>query len=63
MARRRPKSSKVVVSRSKVYEDPLHLHKERSTSLVELGKRLKETRLGVGSWWEAQAFSMETYGS
>jgi hypothetical protein len=37
-----------VVSLGKVCEDPLRLRKERSKSLVEWGKWLKETRLGVG---------------
>jgi hypothetical protein len=37
-----------VVSLGKVCEGPLHLRKERSKSLVEWGKWLKETRLGVG---------------
>jgi hypothetical protein len=35
-----------VVSLGKVYEDQLHLWKERS-KLVDRGKWLKETRLGV----------------
>jgi hypothetical protein len=30
---------------------------------VELGKCLKETRLGVGSWWATQASSTEMLGS
>jgi hypothetical protein len=37
-----------VVSLGKVCEDPFDLRKERSKSLVELGKWLKETWLGVG---------------
>jgi hypothetical protein len=37
-----------VVSLGKVCEGPLRLRKERSKSLVEWGKWLKETRLGVG---------------
>jgi hypothetical protein len=36
-----------VVSLGKVYEDQLRLWKERS-KLVDRGKWLKETRLGVG---------------
>jgi hypothetical protein len=36
------------VSLGKVCEAPLHLWKERSKSLVEWGKWLKEIRLGVG---------------
>jgi hypothetical protein len=48
MARHRPRAHKCVVSLKKVYEDPLHLRKERSKSLVEWGKWFKETRLGVG---------------
>jgi hypothetical protein len=50
MARRRSRAPKVVVSCGKVCECLLRLCKERSKSLVEWGKRLKETRLGVGSW-------------
>jgi hypothetical protein len=37
-----------VVSLDKVCEGPLRLRKERSKSLVEWGKWLKETQLGVG---------------
>jgi hypothetical protein len=37
-----------VVSLEKVCEGPLRLRKERSKSLVEWGKWLKETLLGVG---------------
>jgi hypothetical protein len=37
-----------VVSFGKVCEGSLHLQKERSKSLVEWGKWLKDTRLGVG---------------
>jgi hypothetical protein len=48
MARCRPRVSKHVVSLEKVCEDPLHLRKERSKSLMEWGKWLKETQLGVG---------------
>jgi hypothetical protein len=48
MARRRPIASKRVVSVEKVCEGPLCLRKERSKSLVEWGKWLKETQLGVG---------------
>jgi hypothetical protein len=48
MARRHPRAPNIVVSRKKVCESPLHLYKERSKSLVEWGKRLKEIRLGVG---------------
>jgi hypothetical protein len=47
MARRCPRSPKHVVSLGKVCEDRLHLQKERS-KLVDQGKWLKETRLGVG---------------
>jgi hypothetical protein len=36
------------MSFEKVCEGPLHLRKERSKSLVEWGKWLKEIRLGVG---------------
>jgi hypothetical protein len=48
MARHRPRAPKHVVSLGKVCEGPLRLRKERSMSLVEWGKWLKETRLGVG---------------
>jgi hypothetical protein len=37
-----------VVSIRIVCEGPLHLWKKRSKSLMEWGKWLKETRLGVG---------------
>jgi hypothetical protein len=46
--RRRPRAPKRVVSLGKICEGPLRLRKERSKSLVEWGKWLKETRLGVG---------------
>jgi hypothetical protein len=48
MARRHPRALKCVVSLGKVYEGPLRLRKERSKSLVEWGKWLEETRVGVG---------------
>jgi hypothetical protein len=48
MARHRPRAPKRVVSLEKVCECPLRLRKEISKSLVEWGKWLKETRLGVG---------------
>jgi hypothetical protein len=48
MASHHPRAPKHVVSLGKVCEGPLHLRKERSKSLVEWGKWLKETRLGVG---------------
>jgi hypothetical protein len=48
MARHRPRALKRVVSLRKVCEGPIHLRKERSRSLVEWGKWLKETQLGVG---------------
>jgi hypothetical protein len=48
MARHRPRAPKRVVSLEKVCEGPLHLQKERTKSLVEWEKWLKETRLGVG---------------
>jgi hypothetical protein len=48
MARRRPRAPKHVVSLRKVCEGSLRLWKERSKSLVEWKKWLKETRLGVG---------------
>jgi hypothetical protein len=48
MARHRPRAHKCMVTLEKVYEDPLHLRKERSKSLVEWGKWFKETRLRVG---------------
>jgi hypothetical protein len=48
MASHRPRALKRVVSLEKVCEGPLRLRKERSKSLVEWGKWLKETRLGVG---------------
>jgi hypothetical protein len=48
MARHRPRAPKRVVSFGKVCEGPLRLWKERSKSLVEWGKWLKEIRLGVG---------------
>jgi hypothetical protein len=44
---RRPRTPKHVVSLRKVYEDPLRLKKERSKSLVEWGKWLKEIQLRV----------------
>jgi hypothetical protein len=47
MARHRPRAPKRVVSLEKVWEDPLRLRKERSKSLVEWGKWLRETRLRV----------------
>jgi hypothetical protein len=47
MARRRPRAPKCVVSLGKVCENRLHLRKERS-KLVDRGKWLKETWLGVG---------------
>jgi hypothetical protein len=48
LARRRARAPKHVVSLGKICEGPPHLWKERSKSLVEWGKWLKETRLGVG---------------
>jgi hypothetical protein len=48
MARRLPRAPKCVVSLGKVCEGPLRLRKERSKSLVEWEKWLKETRLEVG---------------
>jgi hypothetical protein len=48
MARHRPRAPMRVVSLGKVCEGLLHLRKKRSKSLVEWGKWLKETRLGVG---------------
>jgi hypothetical protein len=59
MARHYPRAPKVVVSHEKVCEGQLHLCKERSKNLVEWRKLLKETWLGVGSWWATQAFSIE----
>jgi hypothetical protein len=47
MARRCPIAPKRVVSLTKVCEGRLHLRIERS-KLVDQGKWLKETRLGVG---------------
>jgi hypothetical protein len=47
MARRRPRAPKCVVSLEKVCEGQLRLRKERS-KLVDRGKWLKETQLGVG---------------
>jgi hypothetical protein len=47
MARHHPRAPKHVVSLGKVYEGPLRLWKEKSKSLVEWGKWLKETWLGV----------------
>jgi hypothetical protein len=47
MARCRPRAIKCVVSIRKVCEGLFHLRKERSKSLVEWRKWLKETRLGV----------------
>jgi hypothetical protein len=49
-----------VVSHGKVCEGPIHLCKEKKHELVKWEKRLKETQLGVGSWWMTQATSMET---
>jgi hypothetical protein len=46
MIRRRPRAPKRVVSLGKVCEGRLHLQKERS-KLLDQGKWLKETRLGV----------------
>jgi hypothetical protein len=48
MARHRARASKRVVSLEKICEGPLRLRKERSKTLVEWRKWLKETRLGVG---------------
>jgi hypothetical protein len=48
MARHHPRALKHVVRLGKVCEGPLRLRKERSKSLVEWGKWLKETRLRVG---------------
>jgi hypothetical protein len=48
MARHRPRAPKRVVSLEKIYEGPLRIRNETSKSLVEWGKWLKETRLGVG---------------
>jgi hypothetical protein len=47
MARHQPRAPKRVVSLGKVCEGLLHLRKERSKSLVEWGKWLNETQLGV----------------
>jgi hypothetical protein len=47
MARHRLRAPSHVVGRENVCEGPLHLRKERSKSLVEWGKWLKEIRLGV----------------
>jgi hypothetical protein len=47
MARRCPRAPKCVVSLGKVCEGQLRLQKERS-KLVDRGKWLKETQLGVG---------------
>jgi hypothetical protein len=46
--RRRPRAPKRVVSLGKICEGPLRLRKERSKSLVEWRKWLKERRLRVG---------------
>jgi hypothetical protein len=46
MASHRSKAHMGVVSLGKVCEDLLHIRKKRS-KLVDRGKRLKETRLGV----------------
>jgi hypothetical protein len=46
MIRRRPRAPKCVVSLEKVCECRLHLQKEIS-KLLDQGKWLKETRLGV----------------
>jgi hypothetical protein len=48
MARHHLRALKHVMSLEKVCEGPLHLRKERSKSLVEWEKWLKETRPGVG---------------
>jgi hypothetical protein len=48
MARHHPRAPKRVVSLEKVCEGLLHFRKERSKSLVEWGKWLKKTWLGVG---------------
>jgi hypothetical protein len=48
MTRRHTRPTKLVVSLGKICEGLLHLRKKRSKSLVEWGKWLKETRLGVG---------------
>jgi hypothetical protein len=47
MGRRRPRTPEHVVSLGKVCEGRLRLRKEKS-KLVDRGKWLKETRLGVG---------------
>jgi hypothetical protein len=47
MARHHPRAPKLMVSLEKVCKGILHLRKERSI-LVNRGKQLKETRLGVG---------------
>jgi hypothetical protein len=47
MARHHPRAPKRVVSLGKVCEGRLHLRKERN-KLVDRGKWLKETRVGVG---------------
>jgi hypothetical protein len=47
MDRHRPRASKLVVSLGKICDGSVHLCKERS-KIVDRGKRLKETRLGVG---------------
>jgi hypothetical protein len=60
MARHHSRASKVAMSREKVYEGLLYLRKERSKSLVEWRKQLKETQHGIGSWWTTQAYSTET---
>jgi hypothetical protein len=46
-SKRHPRAPNHVASLGKVCECPLHLRKERSKSLVEWGKWLKETQLGV----------------
>jgi hypothetical protein len=48
MARHRPRAPNRVVSLGNVCEGSLCLRKERSKSLVERGKWMKETRLRVG---------------
>jgi hypothetical protein len=48
MARHHNRAPKRVVSVEKLCEGLLHLRKQRSKSLVEWGKWLKEIRLGVG---------------
>jgi hypothetical protein len=48
-----------VVSCGKICEGLLCLRKGKKQEIVKWGKRLKETRVVVGSWWATQVTSTE----